>query len=78
MVAVAEQVFEAQHNLTAEALCLMYKLPYYTANNSNDLRPVLAQFLGKRNKLAVLEIKTPRELNAEILKEYFNYIKEGK
>ena len=64
--------FETPHQLTAKQLCEMHQLDYQTADNENGLEIQLIAFFNKSNKPKLLEIFTPRKINAVILKEYFD------
>jgi 2-succinyl-5-enolpyruvyl-6-hydroxy-3-cyclohexene-1-carboxylate synthase len=68
--------FETPHNLTAEHLCKMYKLEYFSACNSDSLKRELTNFYEDSEQPKLLEIFTPREENDKILKAYFNNLKE--
>jgi len=68
--------FETPHNLTAEHLCKMYHFNYNTANNEVELNTQLSCFYKESKLPKLLEIFTPREENDQILKAYFNNLKE--
>jgi 2-succinyl-5-enolpyruvyl-6-hydroxy-3-cyclohexene-1-carboxylate synthase len=72
-----DEFFEATHETNAEGICKSFHINYQSVNSKFGLQTVLTDFfteaLNQRPKL--LEIQTPRELNAEILDAYFNYIK---
>ncbi|KJD34201.1 2-succinyl-5-enolpyruvyl-6-hydroxy-3-cyclohexene-1-carboxylate synthase [Tamlana sedimentorum] len=67
--------FETNHELTAENLCKMYGFSYQKALNNEGLQKELTTFykVGKQPKL--LEIFTPRQINDEVLLNYFEFIK---
>jgi 2-succinyl-5-enolpyruvyl-6-hydroxy-3-cyclohexene-1-carboxylate synthase len=67
--------FETPHKLTAKHLCKMYKFDYVTAKNEEELLFELSHFYEDKNAPKLLEIFTPRELNDQILKAYFNNLK---
>lgn len=67
-------LFEAPHNLKAKQLCEMHQIDYITASNSVDLEMSLNSFFEKSNKPKLLEIFTPKDKNAMVLKEYFKYL----
>jgi 2-succinyl-5-enolpyruvyl-6-hydroxy-3-cyclohexene-1-carboxylate synthase len=73
-----EEFFEARHNWNAKYIARNFDVPYYSANNLNELNTILPKFFSVQpnNRPAVLEIFTPNEKNAEILKSYFNYLKD--
>lgn len=68
--------FETPHNLTAEYLCKMHHFEYNTAKNEQDLDNQLSNFYEVSKLPKLLEIFTPREENDQILKAYFNNLKE--
>ncbi len=63
--------FETPHALNAKKIAEMYGWDYTTANNENALNQSIESFFNVNNKPALLEIFTPRELNADVLKAYF-------
>ena len=69
--------FEATHETNAEGLCKSFNVNYQAVNSIFALQTVLTDFftesLNQRPK--VVEIFTPREKNAEVLDEYFQFIK---
>ncbi|TYA78710.1 2-succinyl-5-enolpyruvyl-6-hydroxy-3-cyclohexene-1-carboxylic-acid synthase [Seonamhaeicola marinus] len=67
--------FETKHNLTAEHLCNMYGFDYSKALNEDELKHSLETFYTSSSQPKLLEIFTPKNLNDEILLNYFKYIK---
>lgn len=69
--------FEATHETKAEGICKSFNVNYQTVNTAISLHTVLTDFftesLNQRPKL--VEIFTPREKNADVLDEYFQFIK---
>jgi 2-succinyl-5-enolpyruvyl-6-hydroxy-3-cyclohexene-1-carboxylate synthase len=69
--------FEATHETNAEGLCNSFNVNYQAVNSIFALQTVLTDFftesLNQRPK--IVEIFTPREKNAEVLDEYFQFIK---
>jgi 2-succinyl-5-enolpyruvyl-6-hydroxy-3-cyclohexene-1-carboxylate synthase len=69
--------FEATHETNSEGLCKSFNVNYQTVNTAISLQTVLTDFftesLNQRPKL--VEIFTPREKNAYVLDEYFEFIK---
>lgn len=62
--------FEAPHSLTAEQLCKMHHVEYFSIANEQELEEQLKTFYdGDRPKL--LEVFTPNEYDSEVLKKYF-------
>jgi 2-succinyl-5-enolpyruvyl-6-hydroxy-3-cyclohexene-1-carboxylate synthase len=68
--------FETPHNLTAEYLCKMYSFEYNSAKNEDELSNQLSTFYEDSKIPRLLEVFTPRQENGEILKAYFNNLKE--
>jgi 2-succinyl-5-enolpyruvyl-6-hydroxy-3-cyclohexene-1-carboxylate synthase len=68
--------FEAPHNLNAEHITKTFGLDYFKATDLNELKAVITDFYSSElNNAAILEIFTPREKNAEVLKDYFQNLK---
>jgi 2-succinyl-5-enolpyruvyl-6-hydroxy-3-cyclohexene-1-carboxylate synthase len=67
--------FETPHKLNAKHLSEMHDFEYFAVQNENELQQVWKAFYNEDNKPRLLEIFTPRELNAEVLKNYFNSLK---
>jgi len=72
-----EEFFETKHNWSAKFIAKNFDVPYFAATNLSELKVVLSQFYNpqQNNKPAILEIFTPNEKNAVILKKYFSYLK---
>jgi len=71
-----EKYFEAKHSLKAENLVKAYNIPYYSANNENELSQNLNKLYNDhKGKPAVLEVFTPNKLNAEVLAGYYKLVK---
>ena len=66
--------FETKHNLNAKHLCDMYGFNYRNASTETELISVLPSFYTDDNQPKLLEIFTPRQLNDEILLNYFKAI----
>jgi len=73
-----DDFFEATHETNAEGICKSFNVNYQSVNTTFALQTVLTDFftesLNQRPK--VVEIFTPRERNAEVLEEYFQFIKK--
>ncbi len=67
--------FETPHQLTAAHLCAMHHLEYLSAHNEKELNQQWTAFYETGSKPKLLEIFTPRERNADVLKGYFNAMK---
>ena len=71
--------FETPHNLNAEHIAKTFGVEYFSTKTMEDLKESLNQFYDKElKKTAILEIFTPRENNATILKNYFRYLKSSR
>lgn len=67
--------FETPHHLDAKYICMMHAIEYYQAANLDALKTALKTFYNSSNRPKLLEIKTPKNLNDVILKEYFANLK---
>lgn len=68
--------FETPHNLNAENIAKTFGVEYFSANSIEELEASILPFYNENlEKTAILEIFTARELNAEVLKEYFRSLK---
>jgi len=63
--------FETPHKKTAKQLCDMHEIGYQTATNSTELTTQLKHFFDDKPRAQLLEVMTPSEINARVLKEYF-------
>lgn len=68
--------FETPHQLTAKQLCEMHQIEYETAKNSTELMQKLDGFFKNTLRPKLLEISTPQDKNAPILKDYFLSLSE--
>jgi 2-succinyl-5-enolpyruvyl-6-hydroxy-3-cyclohexene-1-carboxylate synthase len=69
--------FEATHETNAEGICKSFNVNYQAVNSIFALQTVLTDFFTEslNQRLKVVEIFTPREKNAVVLDEYFQFIK---
>ena len=70
-----ETYFETVHNLDASHLCKMYGLAYFSAENESELAEAQDAFYAKNDRPCLLEIKTPRIENDQVLLGYFKYLR---
>ena len=71
-----EEFFVAKHNWKAEYICKAFDVDYFKTENQKELEETLPNFLNSRSdKTEVLEIFTPADKNAKILRDYFKFIK---
>ncbi|MDO5570249.1 MAG: 2-succinyl-5-enolpyruvyl-6-hydroxy-3-cyclohexene-1-carboxylic-acid synthase [Bacteroidales bacterium] len=64
------EFFETPHNLDIEKAASLYGLEYFRASNEQQLIKSL-DCLYKTNGSSLLEVRTPTELNDQILRNYF-------
>jgi 2-succinyl-5-enolpyruvyl-6-hydroxy-3-cyclohexene-1-carboxylate synthase len=70
-----DMYFEAvQSGRTAGHLANMYQIPYFSAHNQTELNSVIKSFFELSEKPAILEIFTPRLIDATVLREYFKFL----
>ncbi|MFN4763167.1 2-succinyl-5-enolpyruvyl-6-hydroxy-3-cyclohexene-1-carboxylic-acid synthase [Gillisia sp. Q332] len=67
--------FETVHNMNAKPLCELYDFEYFSAKNSEEISESLNGFYDTSEKPKLLEIFTPRQINDEVLLEYFGFMK---
>jgi len=74
-----EDFFEVGNSANIEQLVKAHNINYYSANNEDSLEDALPNFYNeqKDKRPAVLEIFTPKEINAVVLKNYFDFIKNN-
>ncbi|MCF7568020.1 thiamine pyrophosphate-dependent enzyme [Sabulilitoribacter arenilitoris] len=66
--------FETKHQLTAKYLCKMYGFEYNYVSNESGLKNNFNSFYSLSQKPKLLEIFTPKNLNDEVLLQYFKSI----
>jgi 2-succinyl-5-enolpyruvyl-6-hydroxy-3-cyclohexene-1-carboxylate synthase len=71
-----EEYFETVQEYRADKLAETYGLDYFYAENETEVENVLPEFYAANERAAVLEIKTPRTINDQVLINYFKTIKE--
>ncbi|MFM7661445.1 MAG: 2-succinyl-5-enolpyruvyl-6-hydroxy-3-cyclohexene-1-carboxylic-acid synthase [Bacteroidota bacterium] len=69
--------FEATHETNAKGICESFNVNYQSTTCTSDLTKILSEFFieSENERPKLLEIFTPRERNAEVLEEYFQFIK---
>lgn len=72
-----ETLFETNHSIDIKPICEAFGFEFGRANDIISLRGELKHFYTPSNSPKVLEVITPRELNADVLKEYFSFLKQG-
>jgi 2-succinyl-5-enolpyruvyl-6-hydroxy-3-cyclohexene-1-carboxylate synthase len=71
-----EKLFETRHHRKAEGISKAFGINYLSANDENSLEKAVKQLYAD-NLPTILEIFTPTEKNALILKQYFAYLKNN-
>ncbi|MCF7560018.1 2-succinyl-5-enolpyruvyl-6-hydroxy-3-cyclohexene-1-carboxylic-acid synthase [Sabulilitoribacter multivorans] len=67
--------FETTHNYNAKHLCKMYDFGYKKATDNSTLKLALKWLYLDDNQPKLLEIFTPKNVNDEVLLDYFKFIK---
>ena len=70
-----DEYFEAAQELDIEKVANLYNLPFYRANNTEELANVLPKIYESHDKPVIVEVNTPRLENNKVLKAYFNSIR---
>jgi len=73
-----EEFFEAKHTWNAKYIAKNFDVPYYSCRDLDELKKTLPLFYKQmpNNRPAILEVFTPNDKNAEILRSYFIYLKD--
>jgi 2-succinyl-5-enolpyruvyl-6-hydroxy-3-cyclohexene-1-carboxylate synthase len=71
-----ETYFEAFHSHSAEYICKAFGLNYYAAASAEETEQRVIELLSDHSAPGLLEIITPREVNALVLNEFFNLLKK--
>lgn len=66
---------EARHGLSVKHLAEMHSIEYAMANDEKSLKEILATFWDGSQKARILEVFTPADINGDILRDYFEYLK---
>lgn len=70
-----EPFFVAKHSWKAEKLAEAFDIHYFKADNLEQLGEMLPKFYDELSRPALLEIFTPSEENAQVLRGYFSFLK---
>jgi 2-succinyl-5-enolpyruvyl-6-hydroxy-3-cyclohexene-1-carboxylate synthase len=70
-----ERYFEAHHDRKAEFICKAHNVEYSTASSIQEIEGQMAEFFQESDRPKLMEIFTPRELNGEVLGDYFDCLK---
>ncbi len=69
-----ETFFETQHNRNAKLVSEEFGFEYISADSKESLDEALKNFYSPSTKPKLLEVNTPRELNDELLLNFFDYL----
>lgn len=69
-----ERYFETPHSVDFLHLCKALNIDYAKANNEAEVKEQLAE-IKKKKTISLLEIITPKELNALLLHQYFDFLR---
>ncbi len=72
-----EEYFEARHQLNFEHLAKAFHVEYAKAENIKELNKELQVLFNTTSKSMILEVRTPSELNSDMLRKYFKTLKEN-
>ena len=71
-----EAFFATKHNWKAEFICKAFDVDYFKTENLKELEETLPNFLNSKSKTPqLMEIFTPADKNAKILRDYFKFIR---
>lgn len=73
-----ERYFEAHHDRKAEFICKAHDVNYVSAASLGEIELQMAEFFEESDRPKLMEIFTPRELNGEVLGQYFDALKSEK
>ncbi|MFK7785038.1 MAG: 2-succinyl-5-enolpyruvyl-6-hydroxy-3-cyclohexene-1-carboxylic-acid synthase [Crocinitomicaceae bacterium] len=73
-----ENYFEAHHDRKAEFICKAHDVQYSSASSLDEIESQMANFFEESDRPKLMEIFTPRELNGEVLSNYFDRLKLSK
>ena len=71
-----QRYFETTHELSAKHLCKMYNFDYHFTEDEKSVDEKLTHFFNSNDRPQLLEIKTPRTVNDEVLLGYFSFLAE--
>jgi 2-succinyl-5-enolpyruvyl-6-hydroxy-3-cyclohexene-1-carboxylate synthase len=72
-----EKHFEAKHNTSAEHLAKTYNVPYYFCDDPESIEATLPDFFAPKNgRPAILEIKTPNTISAQVMRDLFKALEK--
>lgn len=71
-----ERYFEAHHDRKAEFICKAHDVNYVSAASLGEIELQMAEFFEESDRPKLMEIFTPRELNGEVLGQYFEFLRK--
>lgn len=70
---IMETYFETQHQASVQHMAAAFNIPYYLCTNLEELEETLPTFFNTDTDTAVvMEVRTPNDISARILKEHMN------
>ncbi|MGB0391058.1 MAG: 2-succinyl-5-enolpyruvyl-6-hydroxy-3-cyclohexene-1-carboxylic-acid synthase [Salibacteraceae bacterium] len=72
-----ETLFETNHSIDIQPICEAFGFEFVRTDNLNDLKGALNVFYSPSSSPKLLEVITPREVNADVLKEYFSFLNKA-
>jgi 2-succinyl-5-enolpyruvyl-6-hydroxy-3-cyclohexene-1-carboxylate synthase len=73
---VLNDYFEVGNPASIKDICATYNMHYTMVNTKEGLAIELANFYTSKDRPHVLEVFTPNTVNPQVLKEYFNFVKQ--
>lgn len=73
----SEEHFVAKHQTQAAGIVKSYDIEYSSADDLDSFNKELKVLLASTDKAGVLEVYTPAEKNAEVLRGYFKHLKNN-
>lgn len=67
-----EDFFETRQEQSVEQLAKAFSLSYFFCDDMTTLKQQLKVFFASRDKASILEVKTPNDVSASVLREYMN------
>jgi len=71
-----ENHFEVRQQMSLQHIAATYHLDYYTASDLDGLTAILSDFFEPTTSTTLLEIKSPAEKSAKMLRDYFDFLKK--
>lgn len=74
---VMDEFFEAAQPANISGIAETFGLEYVLVQNEDELMSALPEFFNEEGGAAIMEIMTPRDLNPEVLENYFKSLRNG-